>query len=58
MRCIFIVYKHVLVKKKEENSEYNFLTQSSEAVRQRKIETGNYILIKSEALAKDFIIFE
>ena len=53
-----IVYKHVLVQRKEENSEYNFLSQSSEAVRQRKIETGNYILIKSEALAEDFTIFE
>ena len=53
-----IVYKHVLVNKKEENSEYIFLSQFSEAVRQRKIETGKYILIKSEALAEDFIIFE
>ena len=53
-----LVYKHVLVNKKEENSEYIFLSQFSEAVRQRKIETGKYILIKSEALAEDFIIFE
>ena len=53
-----LVYKHVLVKRKEENSGYNFLSQFSEAVRQKKIERGNYIQIKSEALAEDFILFE